>query len=931
MHFRIKRLVFVLATMLWFTSAQGQSPIIDSLENVLREHPKEDTFHVDVLYQLSYRNYFSNKVLSRKYAESALKISELINYKKGIANSSFSLATNFYDNGDGEKSMQYVLTALKIYQELNLPRGQNSSYLLIGRNYMRSLHLEKAMNYFRRSLRVNEISGDSDRMATDYNYIAAIHTRQKRFDSALFYDKEYLKINERRGYREGTLLGYNNVGAGYGRLGNTSLAFEYLFKALAIADELGNKNRMALVKQTLGETYARINQYKQAKMYLEASLKIATELKNERIKEELFFDLKELESTNHNYLAAVQYADSLLSVKDSLYNSERFKKIAELETYYETEKKEQTIRLLEQEKSIQTLWRNILVGGVVLILVVSYIIFRLLVSRAGRTKELLSVQHEMNDKLKEIDKLKSQFFANISHEFRTPLTLVLAPLEELLKKKSLDQDGEERLSLIKRNANRLLELVNQLLDLSKLEAGKMDLYVRPGNVEPFLKAVVGSFDTWAQIKEIQFIKNFELKGEALWYDQDKLEKMVTNLLANAFKFTPPNGTVTFAVSLDEKSSISMLHICVSDTGKGIAEKEQEKVFLPFYQTHQRTESHHGGTGLGLSLVKELARLYNGEINLQSTLGAGTTICIDLPASKDAFRKDQIHQLMDEELTSYAATAGNFQHDNEIESERENDVLLTGKDSIIIAEDNSDLRNFMVSVLNDKYIVLTAEDGEVALRLALQTVPSLVLTDLMMPTMDGMQLTAKLKADERTSHIPVVLLTAKSEQNSKLAGLKTGADDYLTKPFSTEELFIRINNLIEQRKHLAEKFRERILVPSTVLADISLDDKFLRRIREIVELNMVDPSFTVERMADEAHLSRTQLLRKLKALTGISPNDFIKDLRLKRAAEMILQRADTITQIGYAVGFNDQSYFTKCFKKHFRVTPTEFATQSSSKA
>jgi YesN/AraC family two-component response regulator len=235
-----------------------------------------------------------------------------------------------------------------------------------------------------------------------------------------------------------------------------------------------------------------------------------------------------------------------------------------------------------------------------------------------------------------------------------------------------------------------------------------------------------------------------------------------------------------------------------------------------------------------------------------------------------------------------------------------------------------------TIQENKFTVLTAADGLEALQLAMKFVPSLVLTDLMMPRMNGMELTKKLKEDERTSHIPIILLTAKNESQSRLGALRTGADDYLTKPFSPDELLARITNLIEQRKKLAEKFRERILVPATISEDVSMDERFLHKVRTAVETNMSDYTFTVERLADEINLSRTQLLRKLKALTGLSPNDFIKDIRLKRASDMIRQRVDTITQIGYAVGFNDQSYFTKCFKKQFRLTPSEYlASQSPS--
>lgn len=249
-----------------------------------------------------------------------------------------------------------------------------------------------------------------------------------------------------------------------------------------------------------------------------------------------------------------------------------------------------------------------------------------------------------------------------------------------------------------------------------------------------------------------------------------------------------------------------------------------------------------------------------------------------------------------------------------------------KDTVLIVEDNPDLLSFMTSLIETKYVVISATNGSEAIEKAIQHMPNLILSDLMMPVMDGIELTTRIKEDERTSHIPVILLTAKSDQQTKLTGLRTGADDYVTKPFSNEELIIRIENLIEQRKRLAVLFRERILVMPSATKVQSLDEKFLMNVRNVVESHMSEVAFSVEQLADEVHLNRTQLLRKLKALTGLSPNDFIKDLRLKKAADLIRQKADTVTQIGYAVGFNDQSYFTKCFKKQFGITPTEYGQQ-----
>lgn len=536
------------------------------------------------------------------------------------------------------------------------------------------------------------------------------------------------------------------------------------------------------------------------------------------------------------------------------------------------------------------------------------------------------------EELKEMDRLKSRFFANISHEFRTPLTLILAPLEEELSKKPAAE--QDKLLIMKRYANRLLELVNQLLNLSKLEAGKMELQIQKGELRQFLSVLSSSFDSLAQHKEIAFEKAIAVPEGPFWFDPDKLEKVIINLLSNAFKFTPAGGSVKIAAHITDKAGKPVLQVSVSDTGRGIAQEEQEKVFESFYQARQTVENQDGGTGLGLAFAQELVKLHKGNISLQSEVGKGSVFKVEVPVSKEGYKADQI--LENEPLHDILPAIGQASHvpgepaAKDTRKGRQAASNAAAQETVLIVEDNAELRNYIGSLLEGQYTVFKAPDGAEALACARKMLPSLIISDLMMPRMDGIEFTASIKSDERTSHIPVILLTAKSGQESRIDGLKTGADDYLTKPFSVEELMVRVRNLIDLRKKLAERYRERIRVHVTSSEEMSLDDKFLMRAKEIVEANMEDVLFSVEKMAEEMSLSRTQLLRKLKALTGLAPNDFIRDLRLQKAAEMIRRKADTITQIGYAVGFNDQSYFSKSFKKEFGETPTEYAARVSQK-
>lgn len=544
-----------------------------------------------------------------------------------------------------------------------------------------------------------------------------------------------------------------------------------------------------------------------------------------------------------------------------------------------------------------------------------------------RTKEV-SIQAE---RLREMDLAKSRFYANISHEFRTPLTLIIAPLDELLAK----APDQTKWQMMRRNARRLLELVNQLLDLSKIDAGKMALRVRPGHLRGLLDVLTASFDSLADHRDMRFIKRVAISHDDVWFDADKMEKIAMNLLANAFKFTPVGGVVFFEAAIEHRATERMLVLTVSDNGRGISPDEQEQIFTPFYQSGNAHDGQVQGSGLGLSLVKELVELHHGSITVTSPAEGGSTFVVRLPVHAEAFSPDECVPATIDSPGSKAvdvSDAADLVHMIHEPGNSSFDPVyidaVDARETVMVVEDNADLREFISSILMPLYKVIKARDGEEGHALTMQNVPDLVLTDLMMPRMDGKQLTEALKADERTCHIPVVLLTARNETAARIDGFRVGADDYLTKPFSAEELLVRVANLISLRKKLADAFRVRVLVEPTPQQHISLDDKFLFRLRDAVENRLSDPDFGVEQLAAEVCMSRTQLFRKLQSLAGISPSDFIRDIRLKHAAELIAAKADTVSQIGYRVGFRDQSYFTKCFKKQFGVAPSEFVSTAA---
>lgn len=522
-------------------------------------------------------------------------------------------------------------------------------------------------------------------------------------------------------------------------------------------------------------------------------------------------------------------------------------------------------------------------------------------------------------KLQEMDELKSRFFANVSHEFRTPLTLILGPLEMLLAQ-ARDREIKQALRLMRRNALRLQQLINQLLDLSKLQSGKMALHARRTDAVAFVRTLVMSFASLAERKRIRLSFTSPKEPIFIYADCDKLEKILSNLIFNALKFTPERGNVRVSVRRNGNASQELVEMVVQDSGPGIAREQMDKIFDRFYQVDDSGTRSQEGTGIGLALAKELVELHGGTIEVESEPGRGAVFVVRLPLGKEHL---QSHEIVEEEATDAETMMPEEDH-GKIEEVDTCRAIPKDAPLVLVVEDNADVRRYMRSRLQAVYRIIEAEDGLVGFQRAVAEIPDLVISDVMMPGMDGFALCHRLKTDPRTSHIPVILLTARASGESKIEGLQTGADDYVTKPFDAKELQVRVKNLIEQRRRLRERFqREFILQPGTI--DVtSADDRFLCRAREIVEAHIDDPDFTVERFTREIGMSPMQLHRKLRALTGQSAGRFIRMVRLKRAAALLAGGHGNVAEIAFAVGFNNPSYFAARFRELFGVAPKVYA-------
>lgn len=565
-----------------------------------------------------------------------------------------------------------------------------------------------------------------------------------------------------------------------------------------------------------------------------------------------------------------------------------------------------------------------------------------------KLKDKVKMDEAVLKEKEETDKMKSMFFANISHEFRTPLTLILGPAEKISSKTS--EDIVKDANIIKRNSRRLLQLINQLLDLSKLEAGKLKLEASKGNIVSFVKGVALSFESLAESKDISLKIYSEKDSIEMYFDKEKMMKILTNILSNAFKFAPEEGAITVSVKechselVWESPSVSKMlkqvqhdnlkkfvEIKIKDTGIGIAQEEIPKLFDRFYQVDNSQTREYEGTGIGLALTKELVELHHGRIKVESEKGAWTEFTLEFPLGRDHLKDEEIiaeqeiitrvilnpdevgmknlREVVNSDSSSLAP-----QNDNEVNED---------KTIILVVEDNYDMRQYIRESLYGNYIIEEAVNGDQGVRKAEKIIPDLIISDMMMPKLDGNQLVKILKNDEKTSHIPIILLTAKAGQENKLEGLEIGADDYLTKPFDIKELQVRIKNLINIRKKLQEKFsRIGSGIPEINEKKLSsIDEKFMFRVGEVIEKHISEEEFDIEEFCKEVAMSRSHLHKKLKALTGKSASLYVRSVKMMKAKKMIEEQTGNISEIAYSLGFSSPAYFTRCFKEEFGYPPS----------
>lgn len=565
-----------------------------------------------------------------------------------------------------------------------------------------------------------------------------------------------------------------------------------------------------------------------------------------------------------------------------------------------------------------------------LMIVIALYFFRRYTLISANMKHQLVLERVEKQKSEELNKMKIQFFTDISHELRTPLSLILSPLESLINTTS-KLDLRNQLMLIYKNAERLYRLVNDLMDFSKVEDSKLDVKVQPGNIVKFTSEVFGYFNEMASKQQIDYQLRSKYDEIIVWFDGDKLEKIIQNLLSNAFKFTPSKGKIV--VSIDKLACEQLQdqserifegteYVCISviDNGQGIAPEYLDKIFDRFYQVPVKKYSNLKGTGVGLALIKSLVDLHHGFIKVKSEPQKETVFTVCMPLGNSHFKpSDIIESTIDINAIKNQTADINFKDDDLR-------AIKNGKPKIIVVEDNLELREYLVSRLEKNYTVISTDNGKSGYEKIVKFMPDLVLSDILMPEVSGIELCVKIRENIEICHIPVVLLTAKATIDDKIEGIETGADAYITKPFNLRYLESVIRNLIESRKKLFKRFSHDIFADPKEITTNPLDQKVLEKAINYIHNNITDPDLSVDDLAQYLFMSRRNAYRKIKALTNQSINDFIRIIRLKMAVKLMSERKLPISEIAYNVGFSSHAYFTKCFRKQFGKSPSEYLSE-----
>lgn len=829
---------------------------------------------------------------AQQYQERNITFSKSVDHPEGIASSYNTLGNINNDIGEYTKAMEYYTLAAEMFEEIGDKRKTSIALTNVGVIHQKLENYEKAIAYYLASdsifMKLKFYRGNafiSSRLATVYKNL-------KQYENSLSYSEKALESFEKLGGRSDIAEIKHNMGNLYWDQQKYNEALPYYLEARAINLEIGDSMAVALNSQSVGGTYFRLGQSDKALQYLEEALTVAQNTGAKLTVMDSYETLAAVYLENQDFKNAFQSLSQFITMRDSLYTIEKRDLASEIEAKYQNEAQQKAIELLEAENNLHELTitkRQNERNGLIVLALVTLIILGLLFNR-------YRIKQNANKQLKKLDQIKSTFFENISHEFRTPLSLILAPIKDRLNH-PISKKDEQLFQTVIKNAENLDDLIKQLLDLAKMEKGKYDLRPQPVEASALFKVIAASYESLAAVKQITFDVRISIEEKWFELDVDLIKKICNNLLANAFKFTPDRGHVQFEVDYD-----STLKINVSDTGPGIPVKDREQIFDRFYQVEG---PHATGTGIGLALTKELVVAAGGTIELESGLEKGASFKVSLPA------KITEPGLVTLEKFIPKSENGEIQHQQTLSDEKQN---------LLIIEDNEDLRSYLLEIFLHEFNVQTATNGKEGIEVAMESIPDLILSDIMMEEMDGLEVCKSLKTNLETDHIPIVLLTARADQQTKIEGIKQGADAYMLKPFESEELKALCHNLIKQREKLRKKYAQTFEAEKEQKTS---SHPFIDKCLAIIKGHLSDESLGADDFAREVGMSRMQVHRKLKAMTGYATTGFIRHTRLIEA-KILLEKGEPVSQVAYAVGFSSLAYFTRSFKEDFGIVPSQIA-------
>lgn len=888
------------------------------LSRELGDSQKEIVAHVTLM------NFYYKTNQVKKLLETiniALVLAEKNNHEKAILNIYYMIGDMFLVN---KKNHDIALLYYKKVLEICRPKYKQWEATIlndIGDLYLKTGNDSLAFVYVNEGFKIAQTMNLKHQLSESYRNLGKISKFRGRLQEAI----DHFEVCYNTGCDKCSKVVFHqslvDIADSYMELQNPDKALAYYKESLDLAQEFNANTEQAVSNLKLGNYYS-IHNSGVAKSYYESALQQAKRSNNLRTIKDVADTLSSFYVKHFDYKAAYDYQLLSSTIGDSISEMENQSSLADWELKFEIEKINKENKLNEQlatdEIKRQKTYRNGALLITLLIIVLGSVVY---LSYRRKKKDNMLIK-KMSADLHQADEMKLRFFSNVSHELRTPLTLINAPLDILLKTAS-DTKQKEYLELIQTNGNKLTRLINQLLNLRKIDEKSIRLGLTKGNISSFIKEIVSSFEQIAFQNEIKLAFNSNIETSVIPFDPEKIETIITNLLTNAFKNTPKGGIISVNIaSEDEFSESGAIRIIVNDTGKGIKSKDVDKIFTRFYSVSEELNNNYdaGSSGIGLSLVKELVLIHKGNISVESKKGEGTRFIIILPVDEKVYQNSEFIEMAPwiNELKVYQ---------DEKTADKLLNISFNADYRILVVEDNNDLRKFLKQEISEYAKVITATNGEEGYKLAEQELPDIILTDVMMPVMDGIELCKRLKTNVNTSHIPVIILSSKASVDSQIEGLNTGADDYIPKPFNLELLLTKINTVLKSREALRQLYRDKLSIIPAEITVTNADENILRKLIGIIEEKISEPDLSATILASEIGMSRSVLYAKLKEITGQSVNEFVRTVKLKKASLALIQNNKTVSEIAYMFGFNTPQYFTKCFKEEFGTTPKEFASKS----